>query len=62
MLQGRRRCAALFWSSQVDAAADDEAGAKLDDGGDARVQGRCEEEEEMKRQRRKKKKGPQPYL
>ena len=49
-----------FWFDQGDAAANDEAGAKFNDGGGARVQGCREEEEETKRQRRKKKRGLGP--
>ena len=44
----------VFWYEQVDAAADGEAKARLDDGGGARVQRRHEEEEGMKRQRKEK--------
>ena len=52
----------FFWYSQVDVAADDEAQAKPDDGGDAWVQRHREEEEETKRQREEKERDPQPYL
>ena len=52
----------VFWFGQVDAVANDEAEAKLDDGGGARVQRRREEEEETKRQREEKEMDPQPYL
>ena len=38
-----------FWFDQGDAAANDEAGAKFDDDGSARVQGHREEEEETRR-------------
>ena len=41
----QRRCAAGLWYEQVDAAADGEAEARLDDGGGAQVR-RCHEEEE----------------
>ena len=52
----QRRCVVELWYKQVDAAADGEAEARLDDGGGARVRRRCEEEEEgMKRQRKEKK-------
>ena len=44
----QRRYVAVLWFSQVDAAADDEAEMKLDDGSGARVQRRREEEEEAK--------------
>ena len=56
------RCATSLWCDQVDAATNGEAEVKLDDGGDARVQGRREEEEEMERQRKERERGPQPYL
>ena len=58
----QRRYTAVLWFSQVDAAADDAAEAKLDDGGGAWVQRHREEEEEMKRQREEKERDPQPYL
>ena len=45
----QKRCAAFFWSSQVDAAAGDEAEVKVNDDGGARVQCRRKVEEEMKR-------------
>mgnify|MGYP000898451295 CR=1 FL=1 len=38
-----------IWCDQVDAAANGDAEAKLDDGGDARVQGRHKDEEEVRR-------------
>ena len=36
-----------LWCEQVDVAADDEAEARFEDDGGARVRGRREEEEEM---------------
>ena len=60
MSQEWRREAATFWFDQRDAAANDEAGAKFDDGSDARVQGHREEEEETKRQQSKRKRGLSP--
>ena len=53
-LSKQRRCAAFFWSNQVDAAADDKAEVKLDNGGGAQVQRRREEEEERRGQRKEK--------
>ena len=44
----QRRCAAGLWYELVDAAADGEAEARLDDGDDAHVQRRRKEEEGMK--------------
>ena len=49
LLQPRkqRKGAVELWCEQVDAAADDEAEARFEDDGGARVRGRGEEEEEM---------------
>ena len=49
LLQPRkqRKGAVELWCEQVDAAADDEAEARFEDDGGARVRGRREEEEEM---------------
>ena len=44
----QRRCAAELWCEQVDAAADGEAEARLDDDSGAQVRRRREEEEGMK--------------
>ena len=58
----QQRCVAFFGCDQVDAAADGEAEAKLDDSDGARVQRRREVEEEMKRQQEEKERDPHPYL
>ena len=52
----------FLWCDQVDAAADGEAEAKLNDSVGARVQKRHEVEEEMKRQWEEKERDHQPYL
>ena len=43
----QRKGAVELWCEQVDAAADDEAEARFEDDGGARVRGCREEEEEM---------------
>ena len=58
----QRRYAAVLWCNQVDAAADGETEAKLDDGGGAQGQICRKEEEEVKETKGKKEKGPWSYL
>ena len=62
MMREQRRSAALFWSSQVDAAAVTEAETKVDGGGGAPKVEQCKEEDEVKRHEGENGKTPWPYL